>query len=299
MYGQALAKELHHHHRICHESGRLPTVEEWKDSLRKIVEEVETKAANRRQVAKQIENGTLSRSEIISRTIKQALHEQKMDKKLRVTIPLYFDIPVVMALDFHLKTCYAMLAYLGLPRVVFRYGGSFRPFAGGLCIGLCQISNVLLTGNPLGISAAWEHFVDLLSYLTALLRHKTSSKDFEMLAEKPEMRKIIMALGAILGPWVLVHCFPGVVDDILQMQQPQLGRMRAFLGGASLIFGSRLAGGCPSGHGISGLALMSTASFMTVGAMFGAAGAVGLFTRFFGEGFGLRTLVDLYVRVFG
>ncbi|RMD43729.1 hypothetical protein DV735_g1398, partial [Chaetothyriales sp. CBS 134920] len=43
----------------------------------------------------------------------------------------------------------------------------------------------------------------------------------------------------------------------------------ALLGGVIMIFGARLAGGCTSGHGISGMSTMSISSFITVAAMFG------------------------------
>ena len=38
----------------------------------------------------------------------------------------------------------------------------------------------------------------------------------------------------------------------------------AFLGGILTIFGARLAGGCPSGHGISGLMQLSVSSFVAM-----------------------------------
>lgn len=41
-----------------------------------------------------------------------------------------------------------------------------------------------------------------------------------------------------------------------------------------MIFGSRLAGGCTSGHGISGMSQLSISSVISVAAMF--AGGIGL-----------------------
>lgn len=38
----------------------------------------------------------------------------------------------------------------------------------------------------------------------------------------------------------------------------------AFLGGAIAVFGARLAGGCPSGHGLSGLAQMSVGGYLSL-----------------------------------
>ena len=45
----------------------------------------------------------------------------------------------------------------------------------------------------------------------------------------------------------------------------------AFVGGALMLFGCRLAGGCPTGHGLSGMAILSTESYLAVAAMFGSA----------------------------
>lgn len=49
---------------------------------------------------------------------------------------------------------------------------------------------------------------------------------------------------------------------------------RAIAGGIALTIGGRLAGGCTSGHGISGMSMLSIASFITVAAMF--VGGMGL-----------------------
>lgn len=46
--------------------------------------------------------------------------------------------------------------------------------------------------------------------------------------------------------------------------------VQALFGGAVMAFGASMAGGCTSGHGISGLVTFSLASLVSVGAMFGA-----------------------------
>lgn len=53
-----------------------------------------------------------------------------------------------------------------------------------------------------------------------------------------------------------------------------VGIARSLLGGAVMVLGARMAGGCTSGHGISGLSGLSLASFVTVGACF--AGGMGV-----------------------
>lgn len=52
----------------------------------------------------------------------------------------------------------------------------------------------------------------------------------------------------------------------------QMGKV--FVGGFALGFGARLAGGCTSGHGISGMSAMSVASLVTVATMFASGMAV-------------------------
>lgn len=44
----------------------------------------------------------------------------------------------------------------------------------------------------------------------------------------------------------------------------------AFLGGVVAMFGARLAGGCPSGHGLSGLMQLSISGFVAMAGYFGA-----------------------------
>ena len=43
----------------------------------------------------------------------------------------------------------------------------------------------------------------------------------------------------------------------------------AFLGGIVAMFGARLAGGCPSGHGLSGLMQLSISGFIAMAGFFG------------------------------
>jgi uncharacterized membrane protein YedE/YeeE len=44
----------------------------------------------------------------------------------------------------------------------------------------------------------------------------------------------------------------------------------AFLGGAVAMFGARMADGCPSGHGLSGLMQLSVSGFIALTCFFGA-----------------------------
>jgi uncharacterized membrane protein YedE/YeeE len=57
----------------------------------------------------------------------------------------------------------------------------------------------------------------------------------------------------------------------------------AFVGGAVMLFGARLAGGCTSGHGISGGLQLATSSWVFLAAMF-AGGITTAFTLYGSKG---------------
>ncbi len=50
----------------------------------------------------------------------------------------------------------------------------------------------------------------------------------------------------------------------------------AFVGGAVMAYGARLAGGCTSGHGISGALQLSLSSWIAMACFFAAAAAVSM-----------------------
>jgi uncharacterized membrane protein YedE/YeeE len=56
-----------------------------------------------------------------------------------------------------------------------------------------------------------------------------------------------------------------------------LRAVAAVLGGMVAMFGARLADGCPSGHGLSGMMQLSLSSFAALGMFFGAGVVVAAF----------------------
>lgn len=90
---------------------------------------------------------------------------------------------------------------------------------------------------------------------------------------KPSISATYFALGTVIGSWVIGRAL-GLTGTGAGMGGAEVGNLQAVLGGAVMLFGSRLAGGCTSGHGISGMSLLSISSFVSVAAMF--AGGMGL-----------------------
>lgn len=130
-----------------------------------------------------------------------------------------------------------------------------NPILGGLAIGGAQALSVLLTRKTVGVSTAYEQLGrDFWSIVLPSKHSKASSHS-----------AVTFAIGMFLGAKALATYMPMLVlDDNMK----PVGPLAAVAGGAIMIFGARLAGGCTSGHGISGMATMSLASFVTVAAMF-------------------------------
>ncbi|PBP20194.1 YeeE/YedE family protein [Diplocarpon rosae] len=138
--------------------------------------------------------------------------------------------------------------------------------AGGMLIGLSQGASLLFTGGTLGISGAYEQLGDLFWWVGQFALEGRKKP-------RPSFRATFFALGTVLGSWGLFN--------YLQLTSPSselgIGSFRAVFGGILLTFGSRIAGGCTSGHGISGMSQLSVASIITVTSMFGGGVALAAF----------------------
>jgi uncharacterized membrane protein YedE/YeeE len=131
---------------------------------------------------------------------------------------------------------------------------------GGVFVGLSQALSLFLTGNTLGISGAFEQLGDVFWWL------ERSVLDSKNRSSVPTYQKTVaFAVGTGLGSLA--------VNRLVNIPPPAtvaISPLRAIAGGAIMIYGSRLAGGCTSGHGISGMSQLSISSIITVAAMFGA-----------------------------
>lgn len=149
---------------------------------------------------------------------------------------------------------------------------------GGLLIGISQLTSLLLTGNTLGISTAYEQVGDIfwwsLTSSSLTLKDETDLKDLRGREKtpRPTIKSTAFALGTFLGSWVAYQLVlsskpgPRIVGN--EHAEIVIGTARAVIGGIALIFGSRIAGGCTSGHGISGMSLGSISSIISVVSMF-------------------------------
>ncbi|KAF5870267.1 uncharacterized protein Bfra_009650 [Botrytis fragariae] len=167
---------------------------------------------------------------------------------------------------------------------------------GGIGIGCAQGASLWLTGNTLGTSAAYEQIGDLFWWALERLRSGdivSSEKVYEngngngngvskhhaipQRKPRPSIRSNLFTFGILLGSYILSHTFtlPSSLPSPLpklSLDTPitsEISIIHALLGGIAMVLGARIAGGCTSGHGISGMSLLSVSSVISVGAMFG------------------------------
>ena len=132
-----------------------------------------------------------------------------------------------------------------------------HPILGALLLGVAQAVSVVLRFKTIGVSAAYSDFSKFLGRCTGSVSGHSD-------LFTPAMQ---FALGIVVGSAVLAGYAPTLHED------HHISAVAAASGGLIMVIGCRLAGGCPSGHGISGLATFSLASFATVAAIF--AGGIG------------------------
>lgn len=128
-------------------------------------------------------------------------------------------------------------------------------FVGGFFIGAAQLFSLLTRKSMVGISGSYE---EAGNYIAWIMGGMTGTS-------KPAAYKnIIFGVGAILGASLLNLTAPQLVSEPVG----HVSGSMAFVGGVLMTIGSRMAGGCTSGHGISGLSLMSTSSAVTITSTF-------------------------------
>jgi uncharacterized protein len=142
---------------------------------------------------------------------------------------------------------------------------SWGPYAVGISIGVLSWFTFASADHPLGITTAFE-------YSAALLL-----KPFDAFSEYYSENKPLidwewmLVLGVFIGAWMSSK----LSGDRSNNPVPLIWRRRfgpsvgkrmvgAFFGGLLMMYGARLAQGCTSGHGISGVLQFALASWIFV-----------------------------------
>ncbi|KAG5948219.1 hypothetical protein E4U59_002020 [Claviceps monticola] len=82
----------------------------------------------------------------------------------------------------------------------------------------------------------------------------------DITAKTASYGNILFASGVVVGAWGFLKLLPGLASASTHLVSPRL----AMTGGVLMAVGSRMAGGCTSGHGISGISLLLVSSVVTI-----------------------------------
>lgn len=162
---------------------------------------------------------------------------------------------------------------------------AWSPYLAGIIIGLLQIPTFYFMNTALGASSSFvtvgAHIASVFDSGVANIKYFAS----HMYGAKNWWQVAIVA-GIALGAFVSMKMSGATRQTISPVWNRALGQTTlsarapiAFLGGFIMLFGARIAGGCTSGHGISGIAQLSAGSTLAVAAMFAGGIATALLMR--------------------
>jgi len=169
---------------------------------------------------------------------------------------------------------------------------TWRPYIAGALAGLLAVGSVWIStellGKPkyLGASTTFVRAAGLIEE-AASPKHVEANAYFQGKKVRIDWQFMLVvgiAIGA-LGASVIGGGFR--FENAPPIWAEQLGRRigrraaLAFIGGAIAMFGARLAGGCPSGHGLSGLMQLSVSGYLALASffVFGAIAANLIYSR--------------------
>ncbi len=148
----------------------------------------------------------------------------------------------------------------------------WSPYAVGALIGLLAWIVFGFMGESLGVSTTFVHAVILLENWILPDRSMQLTYFKETIANSALIDwQFAFVVGILFGSFLaafLARSFN--TQSVTKIWNKRFGSSRikrfsyAFLGGIILMFGARLAGGCTSGHGISGSLLLAVSSWLFI-----------------------------------
>ncbi|MBP9649987.1 MAG: YeeE/YedE family protein [Syntrophaceae bacterium] len=162
--------------------------------------------------------------------------------------------------------------------------GGWNPYFAGALVGILAIASVCATTELMGKTnylGASTTFVRVAGFVEKVFASEHVAQNAYFAATKIKVDwQFMLIIGIFLGSLI-----SSLTDKSFQVEKvPPIWRERfgfsmtkrgagAFLGGIVAMIGARLADGCPSGHGLSGMMQLSASSFVAL-ALFFAAGAL-------------------------
>jgi hypothetical protein len=152
---------------------------------------------------------------------------------------------------------------------------AWSPYAAGILIGLLQIPAFLIIETALGTSSS---YVTVGGSIASWIDASVLRIDYVTRHVAPTAKnwwQVALVIGIAIGAWLSARLSGAVRRPISPIWQRALGTPSpgwryavAFVAGFLMLFGARLADGCTTGHGLSGMAQLAVGSTIAVIAMF-------------------------------
>ncbi len=151
-----------------------------------------------------------------------------------------------------------------------------NPYLAGTLLGLVLLSAMFFSGRGLGASGGIKYCV--VSVVGAISDDHAQASPFYRKYFEEGKRPLRSWLSFEILGLLIGGLLSGAISGRLGIKterSPNISNRRryifAFLGGLLFVFGAMLARGCTSGAALSGMAVLSTAGFVTMAAIFGSA----------------------------
>jgi uncharacterized membrane protein YedE/YeeE len=157
---------------------------------------------------------------------------------------------------------------------------SWRPYVAGALVGVLAIVSVVVTTKALdkpkylGASTTFVRSAGLAEKTVAA--DHVEANDYYASKKVKVDWQMLLVLGVLVGAFLASRVDGSFrAEGVPPIWKDRFGSkvgvraIGAFLGGIVAMFGARLAGGCPSGHGLSGLMQLSLSGFLAMAGFFG------------------------------
>lgn len=158
---------------------------------------------------------------------------------------------------------------------------NYRPYIAGALAGVLAVASVVvstqLLGSPkyLGASTTFVRAAGLVEKSVAS-EHVASNDYYQSKKVKIDWQ-MMLVVGILAGAFIASRVDGSFkAESVPPVWSERFGNkigvraIGAFLGGIVAMFGARMAGGCPSGHGMSGLMQLSISGYIAMAGFFGA-----------------------------
>lgn len=147
---------------------------------------------------------------------------------------------------------------------------AWSPYLVGALIGVLSMLTFYFSNKPIGASTAYARLAGLVGTMFSK-RHTNSLRFYRKKTPKIDWETMLVIGvigGAFIAAWTGGELTGRLVPPLWAVRFGEdtalLRIVFAFIGGAIMAFGARIAGGCTSGHGISGTLQLSVGSWIAL-----------------------------------